>query len=190
MALSPKEIQLIIDKATNNPQSLVEWLGSGGMKELLTAMNNNAVLRGVAKFADKTSMSLAGGTDSEFAVCHNGTTGVSFYGYYSNNDPSVVGGVTSVFGGQWRPILDGSSTYIYSINPAVASIDAEIVVTIPLTQPTATYFVTIEPENPYAAAFLIQGYYISSKTTTSFRIKLAAAIGVSGTFLANIKLSY
>jgi len=104
MALSPKEIQQIIDRATDNPQSLVEWLGNGGLKVVLTAMNNNAVLRGVMAFADTTSMSLAGGTDSEFAVCVNGSAGLNYYRYYPNIDSTITGGITSLVGGQWRPI--------------------------------------------------------------------------------------
>lgn len=104
MPMSPKDIQLLIDNSTDNPQSLVEWLGSGGLKELLTAMNNNAVLRGIMQFADTTSMALAGGTDSEFAVCKNGAAGLNLYQYFPSVDVTVAGGVTSLVGGQWRPI--------------------------------------------------------------------------------------
>lgn len=190
MALSPKQIQQLIDRATDNPQSLVEWLGNGGLKELLTAMNGNAVLRGIMQFADTTSMSLAGGTDSEFAVCKNNIGGLTIYQYFENVDSTISNAVTSLVGGQWRPISGSSSSYIFNISQSVASTDSEIIVPIPVAQISTTYFVTIEPNNPYSAAFLIQGYYIASKTTTTFSIKNPAAIGASGTFLAKIKISY
>ena len=189
MPMSPKDIQLLIDNATDNPQSTVEWIGNGGLKKVLTEINNNSVIRGVLSFADTTSMSLAGGTDGQYATCVVGTD-IILYRYYPNVDNSIVSAVTSSFGGQWRPIISNPTSYIFSITELVAISDSEVVVTLPISQPSATYFVSIEPNNPFSANFLVQGYYIASKTTTSFSIKLPAAIGSTGTFVANIKISY
>lgn len=187
---SPKVIQQQLDAAMQNQQSLVQWLGTGGLEAALSAMNQNTVYRGILGFADTTSMSLAGGTDSEFAVCKNNIGGLTIYQYFENVDSTISNAVTSLVGGQWRPISGSSSSYIFNISQSVASIDSEIIVDIPVAQISTTYFVTIEPNSPYAADFLVQGYYIATKTTTDFRIKLASAIGASGTFIAKIKISY
>lgn len=101
---SPKVIQQQLDDAMQNQQSLVQWLGTGGLEAVLSAMNQNTVYRGIMPFADTTSMSLAGGTDSRYAVCKNGSVGLNFYEYFENVDVTIAGGVLSLVGGQWRPI--------------------------------------------------------------------------------------
>jgi hypothetical protein len=107
---SPKVTQQQIDAAMENEQSLVKWLGTGGLETVLSAINQNIVYRGIMPFADTTSMALAGGTDSQFAVCVNGVLGLNFYKYYPNIDASVSGAVTSNEGGQWRPIFASQNT--------------------------------------------------------------------------------
>lgn len=107
---SPKVTQQQIDAAMENEQSLVKWLGTGGLETVLSAINQNIVYRGIMPFADTTSMALAGGTDSQFAVCVNGTLGLNFYKYYPNIDSTVFGAITSNEGGQWRPIYASQNT--------------------------------------------------------------------------------
>jgi len=107
---SPKVTQQQIDAAMQNEQSLVKWLGTGGLEAVLTAMNQNIVYRGIMAFADTTSMALAGGADSQYAVCVNGVLGLNFYKYYPNIDASVSGAITSNEGGQWRPIFASQNT--------------------------------------------------------------------------------
>lgn len=189
MALSPKQIQQLIDRATDNPQSLVEWLGNGGLKELLTAMNDNAVLRGIMQFADTTSMSLAGGTDSEFAVCKNSNGYLSIYQYFPNIDSTVSSAITSLVGGQWRPIYAANDTtkYITSLSLTVTSGDTGADIPIPFAFPSSGYAVLIEPTNLYAATTLKNiGWYVTGKTTTQFRIAYASAIVTGGTLEANV----
>jgi hypothetical protein len=107
---SPKVTQQQIDAAMQNEQSLVKWLGTGGLEAVLSAMNQNIVYRGIMAFADTTSMALAGGADSQYAVCVNGVIGLNFYKYYPNIDASVFGAITSNEGGQWRPIFASQNT--------------------------------------------------------------------------------
>ena len=107
---SPKVTQQQIDAAMQNEQSLVKWLGTGGLEAVLSAMNQNIVYRGIMAFADTTSMALAGGADSQYAVCVNGVLGLNFYKYYPNIDASVFGAITSNEGGQWRPIFASQNT--------------------------------------------------------------------------------
>lgn len=179
MALSPKQIQQLIDRATDNPQSLVEWLGNGGLKELLTAMNDNAVLRGIMQFADTTSMSLAGGTDSEFAVCPNSDSALTLYKYYPNIDSTAVGGVTSLVGGQWRPIFAQTienvarwTSITVSFTPTVGQTSYVVNLVTPIT---TFYNVLVTPIDGEAGLLLAGeaptgGYFVENKTTTSFTL--------------------
>lgn len=179
MALSPKQIQQLIDRATDNPQSLVEWLGNGGLKELLTAMNDNAVLRGIMQFADTTSMSLAGGTDSEFAVCPNSNGDLSLYRYYPSIDATITSAITSLVGGQWRPIYAQTienvarwTSITVSFTPTIGQ--ASYVVNL-VTPITTFYNVLVTPTNRAAGVLLwgavpAAGYYIEGKTDTEFTL--------------------
>jgi hypothetical protein len=107
---SPKAIQQLIDDALENQQSLVQWLGQGGLENVLSAINQNTIYRGIMPFPNTGSMALAGGGDSQYAVCLNDGVGLNFYKYFSNIDETVFGGITSSQGGQWRPIYASQNT--------------------------------------------------------------------------------
>lgn len=102
---SPNVIQQLIDNAMENEQSLVQWLGNGGLEQVLSALNQNIVYRGIMAFSTSSSMALSGGGDSQYAICLNDGVGLNFYKYFPNVDNTVLGAITSAEGGQWRPIF-------------------------------------------------------------------------------------
>lgn len=102
---SPQVVQQLIDSAMENEQSLIQWIGSGGLESVLSAINQNIIYRGIMPFPSIESMALSGGGDSQYAVCpKDSIIGLNFYKYFPNIDSTIVGGVTSSQGGQWRPV--------------------------------------------------------------------------------------
>ena len=176
---SPKVIQQQIDAATQNQQSLVQWLGTGGLQSVLTGMNQNTVYRGIMNFPDTTSMSLAGGTDSEFAVCPNSDGALTLYKYYPNIDITAVGGVTSSVGGQWRPIFAQTienvarwTSITVSFTPTIGQTSYVVNLVTPIT---TFYNVLVTPIDGEAGLLLAGeaptgGYFVENKTTTSFTL--------------------
>ena len=166
---SPNVIQQLIDNAMENEQSLVQWLGNGGLEQVLSALNQNIVYRGIMAFSTSSSMALSGGGDSQYAICLNDGVGLNFYKYFPNVDSTVSGAITSAEGGQWRPILAiNNSPYtdpnIYgSATEEVFS--ASSYVTISITQPNTNYIVLVSGLNEYSMT-----NYVKRKLTTSFEI--------------------
>lgn len=165
---SPNVIQQLIDNAMENEQSLVQWLGNGGLEQVLSALNQNIVYRGIMAFSTSSSMALSGGGDSQYAICLNDGVGLNFYKYFPNVDNTVLGAITSAEGGQWRPILAiNNSPYtdpnIYG--SVTEEVTTAIPVTISVTQPNTNYIVLVSGLNQFSMT-----NFVKRKLTTSFEV--------------------
>lgn len=187
MATSINNLIQQIESADENPQGVVDW--AGYLKPALIDMAQSLGVRGIMYFTSTSQLSQAGGGDSGYAIAPDANGILVLYKFFPNVDNTIVGAVTSVVAGQWRPVSAANTliTRSFSISLPILPSFTGVIVTLPTPMPTAVYNVLVQPTNIYAASIQSTiGFFIDNLTTTTFQLRFVSGIVTGGTFNATI----
>jgi len=103
-AKSYQQRQQMIDSATDTTTGSVAWDGTNGLDNILSSLNEAIKNNGNLYYPDATALANAGFIDGGYAVITNSSL-LAFYKWFGVVDPDLDDCITSLAGGQWRPVF-------------------------------------------------------------------------------------
>lgn len=103
-AKSYQQRQQMIDSATDTTTGSVAWDGTNGLDNILSSLNEAIKNNGNLYYSDATALANAGFIDGGYAVITNSSL-LAFYKWFGVVDPALPDCITSLAGGQWRPVF-------------------------------------------------------------------------------------
>lgn len=181
-----------IKEANVNIQGLVAWIGENGLEAFLQRLTDTLGYRGILLFESTAQLSVAGGSDSQYAVAPDPTVagGYNLFVFSPNIDNTIIGAVTTSSAGQWRPVFATSST---PSGPFTTLTDTGVKYIIPNVSVVAqdAAMTLGDDVKPFRLAILelistTKGFLVPRMNTAAMNTMLTDPTGADGLMIYNV----